>query len=123
MQQAFLDAQAFQCGFCTSGMILTCASLNQAQRQDLGAALKGNLCRCTGYRAIEGRTQRHDPYRRCRRRHRLRPQPAGPRRTAGGAGYGALQLRYGDRRLAAHQDAALAASARKNYLDRQDGGH
>ena len=53
MQQAFLDAQGFQCGFCTAGMILTCASLNQAQRQDLGAALKGNLCRCTGYRAIE----------------------------------------------------------------------
>jgi putative selenate reductase molybdopterin-binding subunit len=53
MQQAFIDAQAFQCGFCTAGMILTCASLNQAQRQDLGAALKGNLCRCTGYRAIE----------------------------------------------------------------------
>ncbi|MDB5654545.1 MAG: dehydrogenase, partial [Tardiphaga sp.] len=53
VQQAFLDAQAFQCGFCTAGMIMTCASLNQAQRQDLGAALKGNLCRCTGYRAIE----------------------------------------------------------------------
>jgi putative selenate reductase molybdopterin-binding subunit len=53
MQQAFIDAQAFQCGFCTAGMILTCASLNQAQRQDLGAALKGNICRCTGYRAIE----------------------------------------------------------------------
>ena len=53
MQQAFLDAQAFQCGFCTAGMILTCASLNQAQHQDLDASLKGNLCRCTGYRAIE----------------------------------------------------------------------
>jgi putative selenate reductase molybdopterin-binding subunit len=53
MQQAFLDAQGFQCGFCTAGMILTCASLNQAQRQDLGAALKGNICRCTGYRGIE----------------------------------------------------------------------
>jgi putative selenate reductase molybdopterin-binding subunit len=53
MQQAFIDAQAFQCGFCTAGMILTCASLNQAQRQDLGVALKGNICRCTGYRAIE----------------------------------------------------------------------
>jgi CO/xanthine dehydrogenase Mo-binding subunit/aerobic-type carbon monoxide dehydrogenase small subunit (CoxS/CutS family) len=53
MQQAFLDAQAFQCGFCTAGMIVTCASLNQAQKKDLGAALKGNLCRCTGYRAIE----------------------------------------------------------------------
>jgi len=53
MQEAFLDAQAFQCGFCTAGMILTCASLNQAQRQDLGASLKGNLCRCTGYRSID----------------------------------------------------------------------
>jgi CO/xanthine dehydrogenase Mo-binding subunit/aerobic-type carbon monoxide dehydrogenase small subunit (CoxS/CutS family) len=53
MQQAFLDAQGFQCGFCTSGMIMTCASLNQAQRADLGNSLKGNLCRCTGYRAIE----------------------------------------------------------------------
>ena len=53
MQQAFLDAQGFQCGFCTAGMILTCASMNQAQRQDLGASLKGNICRCTGYRAIE----------------------------------------------------------------------
>lgn len=53
MQQAFLDAQAFQCGFCTPGMILTCASLNQAQRADLPNALKGNLCRCTGYRAID----------------------------------------------------------------------
>jgi len=53
MQQAFLDAQGFQCGFCTAGMILTCASLNQAQQRDLGAALKGNICRCTGYRSIE----------------------------------------------------------------------
>ena len=52
MQKAFLDAQAFQCGFCTAGMILTCASLNQGQRHDLGVALKGSLCRCTGYRAI-----------------------------------------------------------------------
>jgi hypothetical protein len=53
MQRAFLDAQGFQCGFCTAGMIMTAASLNQAQRADLGRALKGNLCRCTGYRAID----------------------------------------------------------------------
>jgi putative selenate reductase molybdopterin-binding subunit len=53
MQQAFLQAQGFQCGFCTSGMIMTAASLNQAQRQDLAWALKGNICRCTGYGAIE----------------------------------------------------------------------
>jgi putative selenate reductase molybdopterin-binding subunit len=53
VQQAFLDAQAFQCGFCSAGMIMTIASLNDEQRADLPHALKGNLCRCTGYRAIK----------------------------------------------------------------------
>ena len=53
MQHAFLQAQGFQCGFCTPGMIMTAASLNQSQRQDLAWALKGNICRCTGYGAIE----------------------------------------------------------------------
>ncbi|MBS7534183.1 molybdopterin-dependent oxidoreductase [Ancylobacter sonchi] len=52
MQQAFLDAQGYQCGFCTAGMVMTAAALDQAQRRDLPQALKGNLCRCTGYRAI-----------------------------------------------------------------------
>ena len=52
MQQAFLDAQAFQCGFCTAGMIMTVTALSAAQRADLPHALKGNLCRCTGYRSI-----------------------------------------------------------------------
>jgi putative selenate reductase molybdopterin-binding subunit len=53
MQRAFLQAQGFQCGFCTPGLIMTAASLNQSQRQDLAWALKGNICRCTGYGAIE----------------------------------------------------------------------
>jgi putative selenate reductase molybdopterin-binding subunit len=53
VQEALLRAQGFQCGFCTAGMSITIASLNQAQRGDLGSAMKGNLCRCTGYRAIE----------------------------------------------------------------------
>src|ERR1700682_692086 len=53
MQQAFLDAQAFQCGFCAAGMIMTAAALDDRQRADLPRALKGNLCRCTGYRAID----------------------------------------------------------------------
>jgi putative selenate reductase molybdopterin-binding subunit len=53
MQQAFLQAQGFQCGFCTPGMIITAASLNQSQLQDLPWALKGNICLCTGYGAIE----------------------------------------------------------------------
>jgi putative selenate reductase molybdopterin-binding subunit len=52
MQQAFIDAQGFQCGFCTAGMIMTAASLDAEQRADLRHALKGNLCRCTGYRTI-----------------------------------------------------------------------
>jgi putative selenate reductase molybdopterin-binding subunit len=53
MQRQFRDAPGFQCGFCTPGMIMTSASLTDAQKQDLPRALKGNLCRCTGYRAIE----------------------------------------------------------------------
>jgi putative selenate reductase molybdopterin-binding subunit len=52
VQQCFLDAQGFQCGFCTAGMIMTTAALDEAHRADLPRALKGNLCRCTGYRAI-----------------------------------------------------------------------
>jgi putative selenate reductase molybdopterin-binding subunit len=52
LQQAFLDAQAFQCGFCAAGMIMTVASLTDEQKKDLPHALKGNLCRCTGYRSI-----------------------------------------------------------------------
>jgi len=53
IQRAFLDAQALQCGFCTAGMIMTAAALDAAQHADLAHALKGNLCRCTGYRAID----------------------------------------------------------------------
>ncbi|WP_422924207.1 molybdopterin-dependent oxidoreductase [Singulisphaera sp. PoT] len=53
MQKAFLNAQAFQCGFCAAGMVMTSASLSEEQKQDLPFHLKGNLCRCTGYRAIE----------------------------------------------------------------------
>ncbi|QGY01677.1 molybdopterin-dependent oxidoreductase [Methylobacterium mesophilicum SR1.6/6] len=52
VQAAFLAAQGFQCGFCTAGMLMTAAALDQGQRRDLGTALKGNLCRCTGYRAV-----------------------------------------------------------------------
>ena len=53
MQQAFLDAQAFQCGFCAAGMIMTAATFDDAARQELPRMLKGNLCRCTGYHSID----------------------------------------------------------------------
>ncbi|MCX5380007.1 molybdopterin-dependent oxidoreductase [Streptomyces sp. NBC_00091] len=53
VQRRFRDAPGFQCGFCTAGMIMTSATFTEAQKADLPRALKGNLCRCTGYRAIE----------------------------------------------------------------------
>ena len=53
MQRQFRDAPGFQCGFCTPGMIMTASALTDEQKQNLPHALKGNLCRCTGYRAIE----------------------------------------------------------------------
>jgi len=91
MQQAFLDAQGFQCGFCTAGMILTCASLNQAQRTDLGSALKGNICRCTGYGAIEdallGRTNVEASVEAGAAFGRSLPAPAGPDIVRGKARY------------------------------------
>ncbi|MFI6432712.1 molybdopterin-dependent oxidoreductase [Rhodococcus oryzae] len=53
LQRQFRDAPGFQCGFCTAGMIMTSATFTDAQKEDLPRALKGNLCRCTGYRSIE----------------------------------------------------------------------
>jgi putative selenate reductase molybdopterin-binding subunit len=90
MQHAFLNAQGFQCGFCTAGMIVTAVALNQAQRQDLAAALKGNLCRCTGYRAIADaiggvtHVQDAEPGQACGRNL---PAPAGPAVVTGAARY------------------------------------
>jgi CO/xanthine dehydrogenase Mo-binding subunit/aerobic-type carbon monoxide dehydrogenase small subunit (CoxS/CutS family) len=52
VQAAFLAAQGFQCGFCTPGMIMTTAALTPEQRSDLPRALKGSICRCTGYGSI-----------------------------------------------------------------------
>jgi carbon-monoxide dehydrogenase small subunit len=56
LQQAFVDAGAIQCGFCTPGMVLTAHALllknPQPTRGQIREALKGNLCRCTGYQQI-----------------------------------------------------------------------
>ncbi|TSD48218.1 molybdopterin-dependent oxidoreductase [Rhodococcus sp. KBS0724] len=51
-QQAFVDAGGFQCGFCTAGMVVTASALTCAQKANLPQSMKGNLCRCTGYRSI-----------------------------------------------------------------------
>ena len=53
VQQAFVDCQGLQCGFCTPGMVMTAVCLlakNPAPSEaDIVHALEGNLCRCTGY--------------------------------------------------------------------------
>lgn len=52
MQQAFLEKQGFQCGFCTPGMIMSAEKMTMKSEADLRSSLRGNLCRCTGYEAI-----------------------------------------------------------------------
>jgi carbon-monoxide dehydrogenase small subunit len=56
IQQAFLEAGAVQCGFCTAGMLMTARALLDEQprptREDVLHYLRGSLCRCTGYRKI-----------------------------------------------------------------------
>ncbi|MER7623227.1 molybdopterin-dependent oxidoreductase [Streptomyces sp. NPDC126503] len=98
VQRRFLEAQGFQCGFCTAGFLMTTAAL-EAERgtedddgklDDLPRAFKGNLCRCTGYRAIE------DAVRGVRHTERPGPgeavgrnagAPAGPQIVTGTARY------------------------------------
>ncbi|HEY0185700.1 MAG TPA: molybdopterin cofactor-binding domain-containing protein, partial [Rhodopila sp.] len=90
MQRRFLEAQGFQCGFCTPGMVLTAVSLNQAQLQDLATAMKGNLCRCTGYRAIAdaiGGIQHVERDESLAAFGRSAPAPAGPAVVTGKARY------------------------------------
>ena len=56
LQQAFVDNGAFQCGYCTPGMIMSAlAFLNacpQPSDEEIAAALDGNICRCGAYRRI-----------------------------------------------------------------------
>lgn len=97
-QQQFLDAQGFQCGFCTAGFLMTTAALQTEQGtahddgklDDLPRAFKGNICRCTGYRAIEDAVRGV--------KHTERPEagqavgkslgaPAGPQVVTGNARY------------------------------------
>ncbi|HTX68597.1 MAG TPA: 2Fe-2S iron-sulfur cluster-binding protein, partial [Thermoleophilia bacterium] len=66
IQEAFLDENAVQCGFCTPGMILMAGDLLKRNPHPTEAEIrhhiKGNICRCTGYngivRAIQNAAQR-----------------------------------------------------------------
>jgi carbon-monoxide dehydrogenase small subunit len=56
VQQAFVDAGAVQCGFCTPGLLVAADELLERNPEpsdgDIREALSGNLCRCTGYEKI-----------------------------------------------------------------------
>jgi aerobic carbon-monoxide dehydrogenase small subunit len=56
VQEAFIEAGAVQCGFCTPGLVVTAVDLlrrvPEPSEDEIREALSGNLCRCTGYQKI-----------------------------------------------------------------------
>ena len=56
VQRAFLDHGAFQCGFCTSGMLMASTALLKENpkptKEQIKEGIDGNICRCTGYNSI-----------------------------------------------------------------------
>ncbi len=58
IQKAFIDHAAFQCGYCTPGMIMSARALLERSPnptdEDINEALSGNLCRCGAYQEIRG---------------------------------------------------------------------
>jgi carbon-monoxide dehydrogenase small subunit len=56
MQKAFKDCHGLQCGFCTTGMVMSAVDLCQkhpkASEAEIRELLEGNICRCTGYQNI-----------------------------------------------------------------------
>lgn len=75
LQAAFVTRGAVQCGFCTPGMVVAALPVRAgAARGEIAAALAGNLCRCTGYRAIVDAVAQAK---------RARARPAAARKTAG----------------------------------------
>ena len=62
IQNAFLHEGSYQCGFCTSGMLMATSALlketKKPSKNEIKESIEGNICRCTGYnsivRAVEG---------------------------------------------------------------------
>jgi aerobic carbon-monoxide dehydrogenase small subunit len=56
LQSAFSEHWAFQCGFCTPGMLMSCYALlltnNNPTTDEILTAISGNFCRCTGYQGV-----------------------------------------------------------------------
>lgn len=62
VQEAFVEAGAVQCGYCTPGMVLTSIDILKRNpspgREEIRRAIGGNLCRCTGYQKIVDAVER-----------------------------------------------------------------
>ena len=56
IQKAFLDEGSYQCGFCTSGMLMSSEALLRENpsptKEEIKEGIEGNICRCTGYNSI-----------------------------------------------------------------------
>ncbi|WP_433712056.1 molybdopterin-dependent oxidoreductase [Nocardia sp. CA-084685] len=115
VQQRFVDSAAFQCGFCTAGMVVTAAGLGcggptAPDPEALPELMKGNLCRCTGYRAIAdalGAASHTDPdvVSACGATASLNPVSAPSERATSGPESPSDQLRAnGDRSQASAED-------------------
>jgi aerobic-type carbon monoxide dehydrogenase small subunit (CoxS/CutS family) len=56
LQRAFLDHGSYQCGFCTSGMLMSSTALltenPKPTKEEIKEGIDGNICRCTGYNSI-----------------------------------------------------------------------
>jgi carbon-monoxide dehydrogenase small subunit len=56
LQRAFAETWAFQCGFCTQGMLISCYALllsnENPSREEILTAIAGNFCRCTAYQNV-----------------------------------------------------------------------
>jgi aerobic-type carbon monoxide dehydrogenase small subunit (CoxS/CutS family) len=56
LQRAFLDHGSYQCGFCTSGMLMASTALltenHKPTKEEIKEGIDGNICRCTGYNSI-----------------------------------------------------------------------
>jgi carbon-monoxide dehydrogenase small subunit len=62
LQRAFGETWAFQCGFCTPGMLISCHALllsnDNPSRDEILGAIAGNFCRCTGYQGVVNAVER-----------------------------------------------------------------
>ncbi|TDP42862.1 molybdopterin-dependent oxidoreductase [Nocardia ignorata] len=119
VQRGFVDNAAFQCGFCTAGMVVTATGLlrdrtdSEITEDERVELMKGNLCRCTGYRAITDALTACAPL--CTTREATPEPPPGVEARVGEPGDAALEQPPG-------MEARAGVPADASFV-RPDDGH